>query len=206
MPIVKIRTKQAAATMTERILSTMGHFEMDYWDRSVDVLAFRDYLLNGDVPDLVTFQIDREIEARLDPADTVPGSDLQSSLPVLDSCKTTALLQDAAGPLSDAQVRGAPRCGQTSEKSTDHAFEIELASTGEVVYVRSDQTAIEALREHEVSIPTACEQGRCGACVTRILDGVPEHRDVFLTFEEHADNDRFTPCCSRAKGRLVIDL
>jgi vanillate O-demethylase ferredoxin subunit len=43
--------------------------------------------------------------------------------------------------------------------------------------------------------------------LTRVLDGVPEHRDMFMTVEEQAKNDRFTPCCARALTPvLVLDL
>jgi vanillate O-demethylase ferredoxin subunit len=43
--------------------------------------------------------------------------------------------------------------------------------------------------------------------LTRVLEGEPDHRDQFLTDEEHAKNDQMLPCCSRAKGRkLVLDL
>jgi vanillate O-demethylase ferredoxin subunit len=55
--------------------------------------------------------------------------------------------------------------------------------------------------------PVSCEQGICGTCVTRVLEGTPDHRDLYLTEDEHAKNDRFTPCCSRAKSQmLVLDL
>jgi vanillate O-demethylase ferredoxin subunit len=47
----------------------------------------------------------------------------------------------------------------------------------------------------------------CGTCLTRVLDGVPDHRDLYLTPEEQATGDQFTPCCSRARSaRLVLDL
>ncbi len=42
--------------------------------------------------------------------------------------------------------------------------------------------------------------------MTKVLEGVPDHRDVYMTDEEHAANDQFTPCCSRAKAPLLIDL
>ncbi|MGF6876931.1 2Fe-2S iron-sulfur cluster-binding protein [Paraburkholderia sp. MM5477-R1] len=88
----------------------------------------------------------------------------------------------------------------------DLPFEIEFASTGEVITVRSDQTVIEALMENDVVIPSSCNQGSCGTCVMRVLDVTPIHRDVFLTDSEHAENDQFTPCCSRGVNRLVIDI
>jgi len=58
-----------------------------------------------------------------------------------------------------------------------------------------------------VVVPTSCEQGVCGTCLTGILDGEPDHRDLYLTAEEQAANRQFIPCCSRARSaRLVLDL
>jgi vanillate O-demethylase ferredoxin subunit len=40
-----------------------------------------------------------------------------------------------------------------------------------------------------------------------VLEGEPDHKDLYFTPEEQAKNDQFTPCCSRAKSkRLVLDL
>lgn len=89
----------------------------------------------------------------------------------------------------------------------DAAFEIELASTGAVYTIPADQTALTYLLSQGVDIPWSCEQGICGACLTRVLRGEPDHRDEYLTSEERARNDYFTPCCSRARTkRLVLDL
>jgi vanillate O-demethylase ferredoxin subunit len=58
-----------------------------------------------------------------------------------------------------------------------------------------------------VEILTSCEQGVCGTCLTRVLEGTPDHKDSYLTPEEQAANDQFLPCCSRAKSALlVLDL
>ena len=66
---------------------------------------------------------------------------------------------------------------------------------------------VEVLRDIGVEIPVSCEQGICGTCLTRVLEGEPDHRDLFLTEDEQAANDQFTPCCSRAKSaRLVLDI
>jgi vanillate O-demethylase ferredoxin subunit len=89
----------------------------------------------------------------------------------------------------------------------DGSFEVELASNGAVIRVAADQTVIAALAACGVYVQTSCEQGVCGTCLTRVLDGVPEHRDMYLTPGEQAQGDQFTPCCSRAKSaRLVLDL
>ena len=84
---------------------------------------------------------------------------------------------------------------------------VKLASTGKRYPVAAGQSVVQALREHGIEILTSCEQGVCGTCITRVLDGVPDHRDLYLTDEEKAKNDQFTPCCSRACSRtLVLDL
>jgi vanillate O-demethylase ferredoxin subunit len=56
-------------------------------------------------------------------------------------------------------------------------------------------------------IPISCEQGVCGTCLTRLIDGETDHRDQYLTDAERARHDQLTPCCSRARSRrLVLDL
>jgi vanillate O-demethylase ferredoxin subunit len=66
---------------------------------------------------------------------------------------------------------------------------------------------VQARAEVGVEVPVPCEQGVCGTCLTRVIEGVPDHRDMYLTPEEQAANDQFTPCCSRARTpRLVLDL
>ena len=42
---------------------------------------------------------------------------------------------------------------------------------------------------------------------TRVLDGLPDHRDVILTPEERAENRTMMICVSGARtSRLVLDL
>jgi vanillate O-demethylase ferredoxin subunit len=95
---------------------------------------------------------------------------------------------------------------EAPEPGQNRAFEIELRS-GRVIPVPADQTAAQALIAAGVPLLTSCEQGVCGTCLTRVLHGRPEHRDLYLTPEEQAANDVFAPCCSRAVSeRLVLDL
>lgn len=97
---------------------------------------------------------------------------------------------------------------QSSADKTDSAtFSIEIKSTGDVFEVTPEQTVLEVLEENDIFVPVACEEGVCGTCVTNIVEGVPEHLDVFLTDEEKAAGQCFTPCCSRAQSsKLVLDL
>lgn len=86
-------------------------------------------------------------------------------------------------------------------------FKIKIASTGAMLDVPAGKSAAQVLIESGIDVPLSCEQGICGTCITRVLDGVPDHQDMFLTDAERALNDRFTPCCSRSQSAcLVLDL
>ena len=89
----------------------------------------------------------------------------------------------------------------------DGSFEVKLASSGKVITVAADTTVVKALADAGVEVLTSCEQGVCGTCLTRVLEGEIDHRDQYLTPEEQAANDQFLPCCSRATSPLlVLDL
>lgn len=86
-------------------------------------------------------------------------------------------------------------------------FEVQLARSGRTVTVHKDQSVLDALTAAGVDLAHSCQQGVCGTCVTRVLEGEPDHWDLYLTPEEQAANDRFMPCCSRSRSPvLVLDL
>ena len=93
--------------------------------------------------------------------------------------------------------------GQPVNSDGDGSFQVRLASSGKVILVPKDKTVVQALGEDGVEVQT-CEQGVCGTCLTRALEGEPDHRDLYLTPGEQALNDRFLPCCSRAKSPLLV--
>lgn len=87
------------------------------------------------------------------------------------------------------------------------AFEVHLARQGLTLQVPADQTLLHVLTKAGVAMPFSCEQGICGTCLTRVLQGQPDHWDSYLTPDEQAAGDQMMPCCSRSKtARLVLDL
>lgn len=84
-------------------------------------------------------------------------------------------------------------------------FGIRQASTGEVVEVGSEQTALEAILRVRSNATYSCQQGFCRSCAVRVLDGVPDHRSDSLTPAE-LEAGYFLPCVSRSDGCLTIDL
>jgi ferredoxin len=56
-------------------------------------------------------------------------------------------------------------------------------------------------------VPVSCEQGICGACLTTVVAGEPEHRDSVLSDAQRQQGRQLALCCSRSRGpRLVLDL
>lgn len=89
----------------------------------------------------------------------------------------------------------------------ENHFAVHIKSSGQVIHVAPTETVAAALEAAGVFVPISCGQGICGACLTGVLEGEPDHRDQCLSIEERARNDKFTPCCSRAKSAsLVLDL
>ena len=85
----------------------------------------------------------------------------------------------------------------------DKVFEVKIASTGAVYKIPGDKTVTGFLEEQGVKIPTSCEQGACGTCKVKILEGEADHRDKRLTPEQRAEG-YFLACVSRAKGDLLV--
>ncbi|GAA2312774.1 PDR/VanB family oxidoreductase [Streptomyces kunmingensis] len=84
-------------------------------------------------------------------------------------------------------------------------FEIELRRSGKVVDVPADSTVLAAVRAELPNVAYSCEQGFCGTCQQRVLEGEIDHRDELLTDAER--DGSMLICVSRARGeRLVLDL
>ncbi|MBW0102709.1 PDR/VanB family oxidoreductase [Pseudonocardia sp. KRD291] len=89
----------------------------------------------------------------------------------------------------------------------DGGFEVELAGTGETVPVPVGVSILEAVRTVRPDVMSSCEEGFCGTCETKVLEGTPVHRDTILTERERARGTSMMICvgsCSTA--RLVLDL
>jgi ferredoxin-NADP reductase/nitrite reductase/ring-hydroxylating ferredoxin subunit len=89
----------------------------------------------------------------------------------------------------------------------DAPFTVELARSGVAVEVAAGRSVLQAIRGVAPRAPSSCEQGWCGTCETRVLDGEPEHRDRVLTDGERERRENMMICVSRASSdRLVLDL
>ena len=91
--------------------------------------------------------------------------------------------------------------------ATKGGFTVVLQRSGKELFIEEGKSILDSVLDLGVDTPYSCMEGTCGECVTRVISGVPDHRDVFLTKEERAANDRMTICCSGSKSeKLVLDL
>ncbi|MGP3633894.1 PDR/VanB family oxidoreductase [Streptomyces sp. 24-1644] len=131
----------------------------------------------------------------------------------------TAVYVCGPGPLMDAVAAALPQgCSLHLERFTaagtgpsstasmsSTAFEVELRRSGRTVPVAAGQSVLAAVREELPYVSYSCEQGFCGTCQQRVLEGEIDHRDELLTDAEREDS--MLLCVSRCRGaRLVLDL
>ncbi|MBL4801380.1 MAG: oxidoreductase [Emcibacter sp.] len=86
-------------------------------------------------------------------------------------------------------------------------YKIELALSGVEIEVEPGVSILNTLLKHGIEVPFSCAEGACGACEVDVIEGEPDHRDVYLSEKEKAANESMMVCCSGSKGgRLVLDI
>lgn len=197
-------------SMAQRLAHIGADFRMHYCTRSAERTAFRDEIAASAYADRVEFHHD----------DGDAAQKLQLEQVIAKPQAGTHLYVCGPTGFIDWVLKTAERLGWPKDQvhleyfgaapqdtAGDRAFQVKVASSGETYEVGANETVVQALQKHGIEILTSCEQGVCGTCITRVLQGECDHRDLYFTDEEKAQNDQFTPCCSRAKSPLlVLDL
>jgi ferredoxin-NADP reductase len=190
-----------------RVLAERGaQWTLVYCGRGLETMAFR--------RELVAIGGDR---VRFVDTGTGPRPDLEALIGALGPgavvycCGPNSLLDsvtktcEAAGVRCETEHFGAATA--TPAAGTEEAVELELRRSGTSVVAGPETSLLQAIRDAGVDIESDCEEGYCGTCETRVLEGKPDHRDVVLSKAERASGRTFLPCVSRACGRrLVLDL
>ena len=84
-------------------------------------------------------------------------------------------------------------------------FVIKIPRLGREIAVNANQTMLDALEEANVGMIFDCRRGECGLCALTILaaDGIVDHRDVFFSDAEKAENQKLCTCVSRVYGSSI---
>ncbi len=187
-------------------------YVIHYCARSLQAAAFRQDLKSLVPPNQLNFHFDG--------GDPKFGLDLKAILGAvipgthLYYCGPPSLMA-AANAGSSHWPEGTVHCEHFSADSLDKSkidaspgngeFQVRLASSGSEFTIPSNRSIVEVLRENGVFVDTSCEEGFCGTCLTRYLEGEPMHRDQIL---DDDDRDEYVLiCCARSKTpRLLLDL
>lgn len=195
--------------MAEQLARDGRTFDLHYSGRTLSRMAFVDRLRSCAFADRVQVHVDdgpaqQQLDARA--VIGAPAADRH-----LYVCGPTGYMDHVLNTAralgwDDAHLHREYFAAGPIDHSADGPFELELKRSGRVIRVAADQSAAQALLDAGIDVPLSCEQGVCGTCMTPVLAGRPDHRDLYLTDAEHERNDCFMPCCSRAcTPRLVID-
>jgi vanillate O-demethylase ferredoxin subunit len=196
-------------SMAFELYSWGADFELHYFARSRDEMAFDDFLTERvEYRDFVTLHVGvprgerpgvfREIAAGV-PADTH-----------VYVCGPEGFMDQAVAAFTP--VVGADHIHleafvpKTIDTANDKRFTVELQS-GEVFEIPADRSILDVLEEAGCEVFRSCGEGICGSCVSGVLEGVPDHRDNCLSEKVKAGNTEMALCVSRAlTERLVIEL
>lgn len=196
--------------MAERLASSGGDFSLHYASRSAERMAFLARIRASAFAERAQLHFD---DGPAEQALNLPAV-------LAEEGADTHLYVCGPGGFIDYVTSTAKAQGWSSERihfeyfaakqvdtSADNSFEVQVASSGKVYVIGEDESIISVLEADGVEIPVSCQQGICGSCITRVLEGKADHRDQVLSDKERDEENWFTPCCSRAlTPRLVLDI
>jgi vanillate O-demethylase ferredoxin subunit len=194
--------------MAQQLYRENRKFTLDYCVRSAAHAAYLGALREAAFAGCVQVHLDDgdaaqrlNIDARL--AAMAPGTHIYICGPAGFMAWCTEAAARAGVP--DAQVHVEYfKAAEQTDTNAEVEFDIKLASSGATLHVPRHASILSVLRDHGIAVPASCESGVCGTCLTAVLAGVPDHRDVYLSKQERAAGDVILPCCSRALSSLLV--
>ncbi|NNP73566.1 Vanillate O-demethylase oxidoreductase [Acinetobacter defluvii] len=195
-------------TMAYQLAQEGASFELHYCGASPERCAFVDEIKNGELAAFTTFHFKSEgashrefFEAAI--KDINAESHIYTCGPngFMDWVINLASTQH----FPDSQIH--KEYFQVDVETGGDAFEVVAQQSGKIIMVDAEETILQALAREGIEIEMSCEQGVCGTCMCDVIEGEPDHRDVYFTDEEKASNEQILVCCSRSKSaRLVLDI
>jgi vanillate O-demethylase ferredoxin subunit len=194
--------------MAYRLERLGASFELHYCVRTRPRAAFLSELSEPRFAGKVSLHVDDEAaEQRLNPDQILAHPSADTHLYVCGPDGLMSFITDAATQRGwqSTQIH-LERFSATIEVGGD-SLVVTAARSGKRFVIPAEKTIAEILMAGGIDVPLSCEQGVCGTCITTVLSGIPDHRDLYLTDQERAANNQMTICCSRAKTtELVLDI
>ena len=193
--------------MADRLKRSGRNYEIHYAGRSLERMAF-----------LARLQRDHGNQLHLYPSQDGQRLDLRTCLNRVGpagqvyACGPERLLNNLLDltrdwPSNLLHIERFSASGTQLDPSHEIGFDVELQDSGLTVHVPPEKTTLQALREAGVDVQSDCEEGLCGTCEVRLVEGEIDHRDTVLTQSERQETRRVMVCCSRARsGKIVLAL
>jgi vanillate O-demethylase ferredoxin subunit len=196
-------------SMARHLLAAGADFEFHYFARSAEYVAFHQLLSAPPFAGKVTFHLGLQpeaVRATLDQllAQRPDGAHLYLCGP--GPFMNQVVAAAATWPEDAIHLEHFAASPELLAGPQD-SFEVTLAHSGATYAVPAGESIVDVLARHGVAVDVSCEQGVCGTCVTGVLEGTPDHRDMFLSDQEKKSCKMMTLCVSRALSpKLVLDL
>jgi ferredoxin-NADP reductase len=100
--------------------------------------------------------------------------------------------------------RFAAKPGATDSSESDESFTVRCVRSDVEVKVEIGQSILATLRNAGLDLPSSCEEGVCGTCEVRVLEGEVDHRDSILSEDERAHGETMMLCVSRTHDQLLV--
>lgn len=196
-------------SMAHQLDDSGGAFELYYLTRSMAETAFREDIGAAKFVDKVTFHHDEGMpDKQFDVRSLLRGVRQDTHIYCCGPAGLMAAVKNASAHWPAEQVHFEYFSNTTPlDAQGDQPFQVALARTGLTLTVHPGETILQVLLRNNVDVAYSCEEGTCGTCVTKVLNGIPDHRDVVLDAAERTSNRVITVCCSRSiSSSLVLDL
>jgi tetrachlorobenzoquinone reductase len=192
--------------MAQELAAQKKPWKLYYSCRTRDEMAFLETLQHFG-PEFVQLHLDDEADGKfLDLAGIVAAAPPNTHMYCCGPKAMLTAFEAAAANRPRGEVH-VEYFTAKAEAATTGGFWVELARSGEEYYIPEGKKILEVLFDAGVDVDYSCELGICGECVTRVISGIPDHRDAVLSEEEQAANDKVMICCCGCKTeRLVLDM
>ncbi len=192
-------------SMARHLAALSQSFELHYFVRSQEHAAFKELIAGLAGGGGLTLHCGLSVDET--------GAALTRVLSERRACSELYLC--GPGPFMDSAVSLANECAWPAGHvhlerfsaptvvAAGDSFRVRLVKSQKEFEVPAGRTIIRVLADNGVEVPTSCESGVCGTCLTDVVGGVPDHRDVYLTDEEKAEGRVMCPCVSRSRTSVL---
>ncbi len=197
----------------EHLAKEGKEFSVTYGGRSAATMAFRKRLES--LADRVSF-LAEDVDGRPDLAAIVaslpPGGLVYVCGPLALLRAVEAAAEAAYGAEQDVVrfelfSRAGIEVDDTPVAAEGDTYELVLAKSGHTLRLKPDDNILDKVLAVGVEIENDCRDGICGSCITPVISGTIDHRDLVLTKREQAAMNQMIICCSKpTSARLELDL